>query len=188
MADERKSGPPQENRSAGQDKGGQRRYFWRKKRGQKAAGEENTTKEQPAAQQPGAQRRAAPKAANNDKGGDRDPRAKRRRRRPRSRQGLSPEPKTAAPVTPLADNYVPPASIFIYTHVVRPDQRDNYEFRADHFSKVSRRLEDFDLDLSKLFPEDRANMSPEQIAALTPPEVDWEGTEFDERDSSVHDK
>ncbi len=186
MADERKSGSPQENRSASQDKGGQRRYFWRKKRGQKP-GEETGAKEQPAAQQP-AQRRAAPKATNNDRGGDRDPRTKRRRRRPRSRQGVGLDPKTVAPVTPLADNYVAPASIFIYTHVVRPDQRDNYEFRADHFSKVSRRLEDFDLDLSKLFPEDRANLSPEQLAALVVPEVDWEGTEFDERDSSVHDK
>ncbi|CAN5448963.1 hypothetical protein BH10CHL1_BH10CHL1_38630 [soil metagenome] len=187
MADERKSSSSPENRSANQDKGGQRRYFWRKKRG-KTAGDENAPKEQAASNQPVAQKRTAPKTANNDKVGDRDARTKRRRRRPRSRQGIGPEQKNMAPITPLADNYVPPASIFIYTHVVRPDQRDNYEFRADHFSKVSRRLEDFDLDLSKLFPEDRANLSPEALAALVVPEVDWEGTEFDERDSSVHDK
>ncbi len=185
MADDRKSGPTQENRPANHDKGG-RRYFWRKKRGQKST-EEGGPKEQSSIQQPAAQKRGAPKVANNEKV-DRDAYTKRRRRRPRSRQGVGPEPKVVVPVTPLADDYKAPASIFIYTHVVRPDQRDNYEFRADHFSKVSRRLEDFDLDLSKLFPEDRANLSPEAAAALMPPEVSWEGTEFDERDSSDHDE
>jgi hypothetical protein len=184
MADDRKSGSTQENRAANNNKGG-RRYFWRKKRGQKSASEESGPKEQPAAQ-----KRAAPKLANNEKA-DRDLRTKRRRRRPRSRQGLGTEPKVVAPIAPLEDDYVSPTSIFVYTHVVRPDQRDNYEFRADHFSKVSRRLEDFDIDLSKIFPEDKGkwatDASAEQTTTQTLPSTTWEGTEFDERDSAAND-
>ncbi len=176
MADERKPGSTPENRAASNDKGG-RRYFWRKKRGQKTASEENRPKEQPAAQ-----KRGAPKSLNNEQV-DRDPRAKRRRRRPRSRQCIGADPRLVVPFTPLKDDYVPPASIFIYTHVVRPDQRDNYEFRADHFSKISRRLEDFELDLSKLFPEDKGASATDADAEPTSPSDAWEGTEFDERDS-----
>ncbi|MFN8488661.1 MAG: hypothetical protein U0350_13760 [Caldilineaceae bacterium] len=144
MVDEKKSGPAQE--------GGRRRYFWRKKRGQKPGGTEPAPKEQPAQ----SKQRSAPKANNQEKEkAERDQRTRRRRRRPRSRQnGAALEPKVIAPPTPIEDDYVPPKSIFIYTHVVRPDQRDSYEFRAEHFGKSGRRLEDFDIDLSILFPED----------------------------------
>ncbi|MDQ3249336.1 MAG: hypothetical protein M3Q45_09030, partial [Chloroflexota bacterium] len=81
--------------------------------------------------------------------------------------GLS-EPKVIAPVTPPDHDYVPPLSIFVYTHVVRPDQRDSYEFRSEHFSKVSRSLEEFEIDLSKLFPEEGAEpaaiIAPQKMA------------------------
>ena len=49
---------------------------------------------------------------------------------------------------------VPVGPVSIYTHVIRPSLRDSYEFRSDHFSKVSRRLEDFRIDLSPLFTEE----------------------------------
>jgi len=162
MADEKQSGSASEGGAGNSDKGGRRRYFWRKKRGQKPGGEAEQPKEQPAKEQPskeqaGGARRSTPKAASNNEKVDRDPRNKRRRRRPRSRQGLTAEPKVIAPVAPIEDDYVAPKSVFIYTHVVRPDQRDSYEFRADHFAKGGRRLEDFDLDLSLIFPEDGAS-------------------------------
>ena len=168
MADDKRSGSAPEGGAGNSDKGGRRRYFWRKKRGQKPEGgdaeqpREQTPKEQAPKAQANSQRRSTPKAANpnnnnNNEKGDRDPRNKRRRRRPRSRQDILPEPKVIAPVNPIEDNYVAPKSVFIYTHVVRPDQRDSYEFRADHFAKGGRRLEDFDIDLSIIFPEDNPN-------------------------------
>lgn len=153
MADEKRSGPAQEGSAGGGDKGGRRRYFWRKKRGQKATGNEPAPKAQPAP----AKQRSTPKANHQEKEkaekADRDQRTRRRRRRPRSRQnGAGLDPKVIALPAPIEDDYVPPKSIFIYTHVVRPDQRDTYEFRAEHFGKSGRHLEDFAIDLSNLFP------------------------------------
>ncbi len=165
MADEKRSGPAQDGGAGGNDKGGRRRYFWRKKRGQKPVGNEPAPKEQPAP----AKQRAALKANNQEKEkAERDQRTRRRRRRPRSRQnGAALEPKVIAPPTLIEDDYVPPKSIFIYTHVVRPDQRDSYEFRAEHFGKSGRRLEDFDIDLSILFPEDKPYTAVENLDRRT---------------------
>jgi hypothetical protein len=49
--------------------------------------------------------------------------------------------------------YVPPLSVFIYTHTVRPDMRESYEFRSEHFSKVGHSLEEYGIDVSPLFDE-----------------------------------
>lgn len=51
----------------------------------------------------------------------------------------------------IAHDYVAPQSVFIYTHVSRPANQGLNEYRADHFTKVGRRLEDFSIDLSILF-------------------------------------
>ena len=52
---------------------------------------------------------------------------------------------------PSKNNPLVPA--FVYTHVLRPSMRDNFEFRTEHFSKVTRKLEDFHIDLSPLYPD-----------------------------------
>ena len=49
--------------------------------------------------------------------------------------------------------YKPPEAVYTYTHVVRADQRDAYEFRSDHFSHTSRHLEDYTIDLSPILTE-----------------------------------
>lgn len=55
----------------------------------------------------------------------------------------------------IAHDYVAPQSVFIYTHVSRPANQGLNEYRADHFTKVGRRLEDFSIDLSILFGDDQ---------------------------------
>ena len=167
MADEKRSNSAPANRPVGGEGRGQRRYFWRKKRGQKTGSETPEPKEQKEQKEQSSNskrtsNRAAPPASEKV---DRNQRTK-RRRRPRSRQGGLPDPKVIAPPPVMEDSYVPPASVFIYTHVVRPEQRDSYEFRSEHFSKISRQLEDFDIDLSILFPDENAPKIIEKAPAM----------------------
>lgn len=92
------------------------------------------------------------------------PRLGRRRRRTRTRNNSPLTTRPEAPSQEVADltDYRPPTSVFIYTHVSRPGSGwDTYEFRAEHFSKGGRALEDFEIDLSKLFPDGTKNSSPE---------------------------
>lgn len=88
----------------------------------------------------------------------RNSRMTRRRKRARRRAAeavTQPTPPTAESITNLSD-YRPPEDVFIYTHITRPGSRDSYEFRAEHFSKVGRRLEDYAIDLSSLYPDEEA--------------------------------
>lgn len=81
-----------------------------------------------------------------------DNRDRRRRRRMRAKQrgpGDTPTPV----VEDILKDLPPLVPAFVYTHVLRPSMRDNFEFRTEHFSKVTRKLEDFDIDLSPLYPE-----------------------------------
>jgi hypothetical protein len=91
-------------------------------------------------------------------------RERRRRRRLKAKQRGADEtrPEMMAP-DPELD--LPPKPVFVYTHVIRPAVRDSYEFRSEHFSKVTRRLEDFRIDLSPLFrsEEEAAKLVQEEI-------------------------
>ena len=70
--------------------------------------------------------------------------------------------------------YVPPQAVFVYTHSANPDLRDTYEFRPEHFSSVGRRLEDYQIDISKLFlPDAVAADGTPVLAKLTPPAYNW---------------
>lgn len=100
-------------------------------------------------------------------------RQRKARRKARSRQRASEEMK--AQVSAEADvEYVPPKAVFIFTHRAHPELRDSYEFRPDHFSKVGRRLDDYHIDLSVLFAEDKlgADNLP-VIKGLPKPDFDW---------------
>lgn len=80
----------------------------------------------------------------------------------------------------------PSPPVVVYTHVIRPDVRDSYEFRSEHFSKVTRRLEDFKIDLSPFFrmveeEEQRAQRGlPEELADDL--EEDWDAQDDWETD------
>jgi len=141
-------------RSSGEGgKGGRRRYFRRRKRktDEPAAAPQ---KERPAASSPA--RRSSAKSnrtSKEDKAKSTSNNNRPRRRRRRSRQD---QPEIVPVVTEstldtIAHDYVAPQAVFIYTHVSRPTNQGLSEYRADHFTKVGRRLEDFNIDLAPLF-------------------------------------
>lgn len=178
MADEKaagnspaNSGGDNANKSSGRSN--RRRSSRNRRRGRKPA--ENSTNTAPSTEgrsdnrtgnrsdnrsdnrsEPRGESRSSRNRQNASKGGGdkttRDNRERRRRRRMRSKQRGQNE---TAPVTvgdTLKDlpDLVP---AFVYTHVSRPAMRDGFEFRTEHFSKVTRKLGDFHIDLSPLYPE-----------------------------------
>ena len=111
------------------------------------------------------------------KRGDDGSRSKRRdaRRRARSRQRYD---DTRAANLEAEVAYTAPQSVYIYEHSAHPELRDSYEFRPDHFSKVGRTLDDYQIDLSKLFPGEIADDGTPVFANMLPkPQYDWTGWE-----------
>ena len=150
-----------EERSSG--RGRRRRYFRPKK--QKDAGSNPTA----------ASGKAATQA---DETRSSNTRNRKTRRRARSRQRPAEENRTQT-VTEIAVAYVPPTAVFVYTHSANPDLRDTYEFRPEHFSSVGRRLEDYQIDISKLFlPDVVTTDGTPVLAKLSPPVYNW--TEWEE--------
>lgn len=83
----------------------------------------------------------------------------RRRRKSKGRRSEAGREQSAA-VQAQEIDYVPPTSVYIYTHIVRPST-STYEFRSEHFSKVGRTLDDYDIDVAPLFDaEARAKARP----------------------------
>jgi hypothetical protein len=78
--------------------------------------------------------------------------------------------------------YIPPLSVFIYTHTTHPEMRDSYEFRPEHFSRGGRRIEDFHIDISSLFVEDSGNAedSTPLLKGLPKPKFNWADWEEEE--------
>jgi hypothetical protein len=148
------------NRESG-GSGSRRRYFRRRSQVNKAAPNPSNA---PPRQAP------PPKPNGHEKAGlsGRAGRLGKRRRRSRNRANdLTVKTAPAESIANLGD-YAPPADVFIYTHISRPGSRDSYEFRADHFSRVGRRLEDYEIDLSKLIADEGGEviMWPERPALI----------------------
>jgi len=98
-----------------------------------------------------------------------DPRSHRARRRARSRTRPQDDNR---PVAETVTNYVAPSSVYVYTHVSRPDTGATYDFRPEHFSQVGRRLEDYTVDLLKIFPPTEDGALP-KLASLPKPDYNW---------------
>ncbi|MCS6827755.1 MAG: hypothetical protein NZ553_14165 [Caldilinea sp.] len=107
-------------------------------------------------------------------------RRRKARRKARSRQRITEEVR-APSGTETEIDYVPPLSVFIYTHTSHPEMRDSYEFRPEHFSKGGRRIEDFQIDISLLFVEggEGADDAP-LLKGLPKPEFNWTDWEEEE--------
>jgi hypothetical protein len=150
MAEER------QNQASG---GGRRRYFRRRQRVGKSP--ETNVRETSTAETPKSNRvRSSEKVVAAERE-ERTPAINRRRRsRARITSGVIPRAETPDESIVNLDDYVPPTSVFIYSHILRPDARDSYEFRAEHFSRVGRKLEDYQIDVSVLFPEEGAVQAP----------------------------
>lgn len=100
-------------------------------------------------------------------------RQRKARRKARSRQRGSEDLR--AQLTAEVDvEYIPPKSVFIYTHSAHPEMRDSYEFRPEHFSKVGRRVEDFQIDISSLFVADVTDNDDLPVTkGLSKPNYNW---------------
>ena len=148
-----------EERNGG--RGRRRRYFRPKKQKDAGSGGPGGV---PESSQP------SPKAAETRSNTARN---RKTRRRARSRQRPGEEIRSQA-VLEKEVAYVPPTAVFVYTHSANPDLRDTYEFRPEHFSSVGRRLEDYQIDISKLFlPDAVAADGTPVLAKLTPPAYNW---------------
>lgn len=136
------------NANKGPSKNNRRRSLRSKRRGGRKP-EEGVEAREPREVRDARVQPATPKAPEKSV---RDNRERRRRRRMRARQRGPNE--TPTPVVEDALKDLPPlVPSFVYTHVIRPAMRDSFEFRTEHFSKVTRKLEDFHIDLSPLYPE-----------------------------------
>jgi hypothetical protein len=114
----------------------------------------------------------------------RDNRERRRRRRMRAKQRGQNE--SAAPVVEDVLKDLPPlVPAFVYTHVIRPAMRDSFEFRSEHFSKVTRKLEDFRIDLSPLYPDGGDEIKG--VAYMPPTERTDYGEGYDDEDEEGDD-
>lgn len=143
-----------EERGGGRNRRGRRRYFHPKK--------EKSGSPEPA---PESNRPPENKSGTN--------KVRKARRRARSRQRFNDETRQPLEVDVA---YVAPKEVFVYTYSTHPELRDAYEFRPEHFSSVGRHLDDYGLDLSKLFPtQDLApDGTPVMAELTTKPEFNWD--------------
>jgi len=159
-----------EERSGGRERKGRRRYFRPKK----------NTKENP--NQPQSPASPKPPEAKSAQG-----RNRKARRRARSRQRFGEDPQKGSVSSEPEVAYVPPGDVFIYTFSAHPEMRDAYEFRPEHFSRVGRTLNDYQIDLSKIFPEG-ADSLPLLVTPMAGPDFDWSDWEDDSSDKSSEKK
>lgn len=135
-----------------------RRYFRRRKPAAKAP--ESAPK--PEARKPLEQPPAKSRTRSNAKTevaskSERERRGGRRRRRRSRSERVEPLPVVQESTLAAIDHeYTPPEAVFVYTYVLRPGAPSSHEFRPEHFSRVGRRLEDFQIDLSPLFRDESA--------------------------------
>jgi hypothetical protein len=180
--------------SGGKGGGNRRRYFRRRKPSAPKAQPESAPKAPPrkAAEPPpkGRPRTNARNEGSNAGKNDRDRRGgggRRRRRRSRSERPDETPVVRESTLATIDQEYKPPKSVFVYTYVLRPGAPTSYEFRAEHFSRVGRRLEDFEIDLSPLFP---AEGQPRPEFSRRPPlaQDEEETSEFsDQLNDSAND-
>jgi hypothetical protein len=83
-----------------------------------------------------------------------------------------------SPAEDILKDLPPLVPAFVYTHVLRPMVRDSFEFRTEHFSKVTRRLEDFHIDLTPLYPEGGDEIKSATYVPPIPPSGDEEETSW----------
>lgn len=163
---------PTPKNSEGNGKSSRRRSFRSKRRTRKGAAD-GAGREQA---DPTARAAAKPTPAPQSKPApSKDSKERRRRRRSKPRG-----PADSRPEAVYEDNVsdLPPLRpTFIYTHVIRPAARESYEFRSDHFSKVTRRLEDFNIDLAPLWRAQEEAAKPYKLVLSDDLLAEWEDEE-----------
>ena len=174
MSNGNQSGEKRNDAGAANKGSTRRRYFRRRKPAAKpqetaSKPEPRKSQEQPA---PRSRTRSNAKAeAASPSKNERDRRGgRRRRRRARSERVETAPVVQESTLTAIEQEYTPPKAVFVYTYVLRPGAASTHEFRPEHFSRVGRRLEDFQIDLSPLFRDE--NTVTKEAKSLTQPTVD----------------
>ena len=170
------------NANKGPNKNNRRRSLRSKRRGRKPEEGGEAREPRDSRDTRGEVREPRPPQPNAPKAVDknvRDNRERRRRRRMRAKQ-RGPNETTTHVVEDVLKDLPPLVPSFVYTHVIRPSVRDSYEFRTEHFSKVTRKLEDFHIDLAPLYPEGGDEIKG---VAYMPPLSERPYTEFDDDES-----
>lgn len=140
-----------------------RRYFRRRKPASKAQEPAPKPEARKPQEQAPAKSRTRPNANSNANAkaevaskNERDRRGGRRRRRRSRSDRVESAPVVQESILATIDQeYTPPKAVFVYTYVLRPGAPSSHEFRPEHFSRVGRRLEDFEIDLSPLFRDEK---------------------------------
>lgn len=171
--------PSQEGKAGG--RANKRRPFRGRRRERKPNAEGSEPREAPVAKE-------RPQDRPLDKA-QRERRERRRRRKLQAKQQGAAEPQ----INLLAQDEElnrPSPPVVVYTHVIRPDVGSGYEFRTEHFSKVTRRLEDFKIDLSPFFlavAEEERRMQNSLVKNLAEGQEDDDWEEDDWEDEEVGD-
>ncbi len=113
-------------------------------------------------------------------------RSRKAQRRSRQRQRQREEANVEVMRLEGEDEYNPPESVFVYTHALYPDVRDTATFRPEHFSHVGRTLDDYQIDLTKLFDEERPGPDglPTLLDLSTTSTFSWEEWEDEENNEA----
>lgn len=158
-----------------------RRYFRRRKpatKAQEPAPKPESRKPQEQAPAKSRTRTNANAKAEVASKNERDRRGGRRRRRRSRSDRVETVPVVQESILTTIDHeYTPPKAVFVYTYVLRPGAPSSHEFRPEHFSRVGRRLEDFEIDLSPLFRDEKEARRAFKPARQAEPD-EPEATEF----------
>lgn len=160
-----------------------RRYFRRRKPATKAQEPAPKPESRKPQEQAPAKSRTRTNANANAKAevaskNERDRRGGRRRRRRSRSDRVETVPVVQESILTTIDHeYTPPKAVFVYTYVLRPGAPSSHEFRPEHFSRVGRRLEDFEIDLSPLFRDEKEARRAFKPARQAEPD-EPEATEF----------
>jgi hypothetical protein len=143
--------------------------------------------------------RSAPAPTEAEDKAQRERRERRRRRRMKMKQRGQADAAAERVVEDIMKDLPSLKPVFVYTHVIRPSVRDSYEFRTEHFGKVTRRLEDFNIDLMPFFrsvEEDEARLAAREraeAAGIDPDawdddlDEDWDDEDENEDEESGDD-
>lgn len=158
--------------------GSTRRRFFRKRKSSNAEGKEARESKR------SVKRRSDGRSRRKDSTGDKEGRKRRINRsqqtRRRNRRTRSKDASTYSIVHEIEQEYVPPESVFVYTHLIKPNNSSGNEFRAESLPLPTRRIEDFQIDLSGILG------TILEVDEEDPPKFQWDwGTPDEELDEQA---
>lgn len=173
-----RSGPQQKSGSStesGSDRSARKKLFKRKRKRAGASPSEDAPK------------RRNERARSSSRSGTRSDYSGRRRKinrsqqeRRRARRNRGEEKPAYSIVDDIEQEYRKPDSVFVYTHVIRPNPAGGQDYRAESLPTPTRKIEDFGIDLSKIVGT-ILEVDPENLPLF---EWNWQPEEDNEEQDS----